>query len=77
MIKNFQKSEKNAKLFKKIAKICDIQKLRPIPWQLKIFQKLTIQPLMSFSCPWDSINLNDDNNYVKKHEKIATFVKTC
>ena len=30
---------------------------------------------MRFSCPWDSNNLNDDNKYVKKHEKIATFVK--
>ena len=34
---NFQKPE-NANLFKKIAKICDIQKLKPIPLQLKIFQ---------------------------------------
>ena len=32
---------------------------------------------MRFSCPWDSSNLNDDNKYVKKHEKIATFVKNA
>ena len=34
---NFQKPEKNANFVKKFAKICDIQKLKPIPWQLKIF----------------------------------------
>ena len=34
----FQKPEKNANLFKKIAKISDIKKLKPIPCQLKIFQ---------------------------------------
>ena len=33
-----KKPEKNANFVKKIAKICDIQKLKPIPWQLKIFQ---------------------------------------
>ena len=37
-VENFQKPEKNANLFKKIAKICDIQKLKPTPWQPKIFQ---------------------------------------
>ena len=36
--KNFQKPEKKRNLSKKIAKICDIQKLKPIPWQLKTFQ---------------------------------------
>ena len=36
--KNFQKPEKSANFVKKkIAKICDIQKLKTIPWQLKIF----------------------------------------
>ena len=34
---NFQKAEKMRILSKKIAKICDIQKLKPIPWQLKNF----------------------------------------
>ena len=32
---NFQKRKKNANFVKKIDKICDIQKLKPIPWQLK------------------------------------------
>ena len=35
---NFQKLEKMRICTKKIAKICDIQKLKPIPWQLKVFQ---------------------------------------
>ena len=35
---NFQKPEKMQILSKKIAKICDIRKLKPIPWQLKKFQ---------------------------------------
>ena len=69
---------------KKIAKICDIQKLKPIPWQLKVFQYLIIQPLSfqpliqpRFSGPWDSNNLNNDNKCQKKYEKIASFVKKC
>ena len=32
---------------------------------------------MRFSCPWDSNNLKDDIKYVKKHEKIANFVKNA
>ena len=31
-------------LSKKIAKICDIQKLKPIPWQLKINFSVTYYP---------------------------------
>ena len=27
--------------------------------------------------PWDTNNLNDDNKYVKKHEKFATFSKNA
>ena len=37
-MKIFKNLKKNANLFKKIAKICGIQKLKPIPWQLKNFQ---------------------------------------
>ena len=59
-------------LSKKIAKICDIQKLKPNPWQLKIFQLLIIQPLMKFSGPWDLKNLIND----KKYEKLQV-VKKC
>ena len=65
---NFQKPEK-ANFGKKIAKIYDIQKLKPIPWQLKIVQYLIIQPLMRFSCPWDSNNLNNDNKCQKIWKK--------
>ena len=32
---------------------------------------------MRFSFPWDTNNLNDDNKYVKKHEKFATFSKNA
>ena len=32
------KNEKKGNFVKKIAKVCDIQKLKPIPWQIKIFQ---------------------------------------
>ena len=64
-------------IYSKIAKTCDIQKLKPIPWQLNIFQFFIIQPLMRFSRPWDSKNLNDDNKYVKNYEKFATFIKKC
>ena len=52
-------------LSKKIAKICDIQKLKPIPWQQKSFKKLIIQPLRKFSGHWDSNNLNNDNKCQK------------
>ena len=34
-LKNIEKTW--TKCVKKIAKICDIQKLKPIPWELKIF----------------------------------------
>ena len=37
-MENFQKPEKKGKLVKKkIAKICDIQKLKLIPWEQKFF----------------------------------------
>ena len=32
---------------------------------------------MRFSFPWDTNNLNDDNKYVRKHEKFATFSKNA
>ena len=38
MAKIFKNLKKMRILSKKIAKICDIRKLKPIPWQLKIFQ---------------------------------------
>ena len=50
---------------KKIAKICDIQKLKPIPRQLKFFQEPFIQPLLKFCGPWDLNNLNNDNKCQK------------
>ena len=53
------------RILSKIAKICDIQKLKPIPWQLKFFIKLIIQPLMRSSGPWDSNNLNNDKKCPK------------
>ena len=37
-MKIFKNLKKMQIFFKKIAKICDIQKMKPIPWQLKIFQ---------------------------------------
>ena len=30
---------------------------------------------MRFSFSWNTNNFNDDNKYVKKHEKFATFSK--
>ena len=32
---------------------------------------------MRFSCPWDSNNLNNDNEYVKKHEKLQLLSKNA
>ena len=37
--KKFQKTWKS-EFYQKIAKICDIKKLKTIPWHMKIFQQL-------------------------------------
>ena len=47
----FKNLKKMRILSKKIAKISDIQKLKPTPWQIKVFQKLIIQPLVRFPGP--------------------------
>ena len=74
---NFQKRKKMRILIKKFAKICDIQKLKPIPLQLKIFQYLIIQPLIRFSGPWDSNNLNNDKKCQKNMIKLQALSKNA
>ena len=64
--KKFQKPGKKANFVnKKLQRICDTQKLKPIPLQLRIFQYFIIQSLMRFAGPWDSNNLNNDNKCQK------------
>ena len=72
---NFQKPENANFVKKKIAKICDNQKLKPIPSRLKKFQSLIMQPLMMFPGPWDSNNLNNDNKCQKIGKKLQVLSK--
>ena len=44
MTKVIKKLKKMRNLSKKITIICDIQKLKPNPWQLKIFSNLLSKP---------------------------------
>ena len=41
----------------------------------KNFSEIIIQPLMRFSGPWDSNNLNDDNNCQKMWKKLQVLSK--
>ena len=67
IFKNFEN------LFKKIAKICDIQKLKPIPWQIKDFSVTYNQFPNEVFLPLGLKNLNDGKKYDKKHEKFCNF----
>ena len=57
-------------LWKKIDKICYIQKLKPIPCQVKTFNNLLLHP---WWVSWDLKNLNKDNKCQKIIKKIAKF----
>ena len=73
MTKNFE-NLKIASFITKIAKNCDIKKLKTIPWPEK-FLVTYYQTLKEFSDPLSRKNVNNDKKYPNNWKKFAIFVK--
>ena len=62
------------KFYQKVAKICDIKKLKTSPWLNKFFRNVLSNPNKIFG-PWVWKDLNNPIYMSKKLKKVARFVQ--